>query len=128
MSAEVLDNKRCGKQRVEAKQIYDILTGQTKTMAWIHHPALLMWKGYEDALALYYNCIREEWIRRGFKNTMPEIEVYPTINFPCWLGNERFHASHRGNLLKKDQFFYGKYGWQESSALPYFWPTKEGLM
>jgi hypothetical protein len=127
-SAEALDYKRLGKQRVEAKQIYDILTERTKTMAWIHHPALLMWKRYEDALALYYNCIRQEWIRRGFNNTMPELDVYPTINFPCWLGNDRFHASHKGNLLRKDPVFYGKYGWTESPDLPYIWPTKEGLM
>ena len=61
-SAEALDYKRLGKQRIEAMTIYDILTERTKTIAWTHHPALLMWKRYEDALALYYNCIRQEWI------------------------------------------------------------------
>lgn len=70
-SAKCLDYRRLGKQRVQAKQIYDILTGNTKSKAWSNHPATKMWSGYEDALALYYNEIVVEWIARGYKNNMP---------------------------------------------------------
>ena len=48
--AKVLDNKRLGKQRVEAKQIISILTDATKTKGWRSHPAVLMWKGHAKAL------------------------------------------------------------------------------
>jgi hypothetical protein len=49
-SAKVLDNKRLGKQRVEAFQILNILLGRTKTKGWRNHPAVLMWKGHSNAL------------------------------------------------------------------------------
>lgn len=134
MTAECLDNKRLGKQRIEAKQIYDILTKgeKSKSWAWHHHPSVKMWEGYEDALAFYYNCIRYEWIGRGFKNTMPEIKVKLSKNgnsqylkVPSWLGDEKFHASHRSNLKRKNPSFYGKYNWAESPDLPYIWPKEE---
>lgn len=45
------------------------------------------------------------------------------IEYPSWFGNEEFHASHRSNLLRKDSIFYSQYYWDESSDLPYIWPT-----
>ena len=92
LSAQILDGKRLGKQRVEAMQIYNIITGKSKSKAWVKHPAVLMWKGYEDSLAFYYNCMRHEWIKRGFKNTMPELPIKIVdednpFKTPPWLGN-----------------------------------------
>ena len=46
-SAKCLDYKRLGKQRVEAKQILNILLGETTKAGWTNHPAVLMWSGYE---------------------------------------------------------------------------------
>jgi len=43
-SAKCLDYRRLGKQRVEAKQILDVLNG--KTTAWQNHPCVKAWKGY----------------------------------------------------------------------------------
>ena len=55
-SVKSLDNKRLGKQRVEAKQI---LTALSNGGSWSNHPAALMWKGYEECLKLYINrCIK----------------------------------------------------------------------
>jgi len=59
-SAQVLDYKRLGKQRVEAMQIFNALTGvPTKSgkayTGWLNHPAVVMWKDYEEALLLYKN-------------------------------------------------------------------------
>lgn len=128
-SLRCLDDKRLGKQRVEAKQILDILQGRSKSDAWKNHPAVLMWKGYEIYLTFYYNFTLYEWARRGHRNlkleTMP-INFSDEINRPPWFGDLRFHASHRSNLLRKDPDHYGKFGWEESDDLPYFWPTKEG--
>ena len=124
-SLECLDNKRLTKQRVEARQIYDVLTGKTKTKAWIHHPALLMWKGYEDALALYYNYSLALFTIRGFKNIkLTPIDIKNVIKYPSWLGDDRLHSSHRANLKRKNISFYGKYNWSESPDMPYFWPVK----
>jgi hypothetical protein len=86
-----------------------------------------MWRGYEEALKVYYNMAVGEWLDRGYKNTMEMMVVdISKLIWPPWLSDERFVASHRSNLLRKDPVFYGKYGWTESPDLPYFWPTKEG--
>jgi len=122
-TAKCLDYRRLGKQRVEAKQILNILLGRTQSKAWTHHPAVLMWQGYENALKEYYNSILMEWIERGYKNTMQyeTINVLYPIAYPPFIGNEQFHASHRSNLLRKDKEYYGKFNWKESNNLPYVW-------
>lgn len=123
LSVKALDNKRLGKQRVEAMQILNTLTG--KSSGWKNHPAVLMWKNYEDALTHYMNCCINEWISRGFKNTMVIASVDENnIVYPPWFGNEELHASHRSNLLRKDFGFYSKM-FNEPNNLPYVWPTKK---
>lgn len=123
-SAMVLDYKRLGRQRLECKQILNALY---KGGGWSNHPAVLMWKGYEYALTMYMNAIIIEWIKRGYKNNMLMCSVNEKkVIFPPWLGDERFHASHRSNLLRKDPKYYGQFEWKEPDDLPYFWPTKEG--
>lgn len=118
-SAKILDYRRLGKQRIEAQQIYNTLI---KGGGWEHHPAVKMWRGFENCLLAYFNAMVEEWIRRGFKNTrkiMPLPDLYPK---PPWLGLDEFHASHRSNLLRKNPVYYEKFGWVEPPDLPYYWP------
>ena len=125
-SLRCLDNKRLGKQRVEAKTILNILLNRTNKRGWRSHPATLMWKGYENALKKYYNESLREWIGRGYQNRMKLEIIRGKIVDPPWLGDPMFHASHRSNLLRKDPAYYGKYNWEETAELPYFWPTREG--
>lgn len=121
-TARCLDYRRLGKQRVETIQILNTLYGYSN--AWQGHPAVKMWKGYEHCLARYYNYIVKEWMDRGYKNTMPFAFSAPIcIKLPPWLGNEKFHASHRSNLLRKNYDYYSKYGWNEPNDLPYVWPV-----
>lgn len=118
-SAAVLDRQRLGKQRVEAYQIMRaiILGG-----GWSNHPIVKMWTGYEDALKLYANVMVEEWIRRGYRNSMEIYDITgPVIEYPWWLGIEEFHASHRAALLAKDYPHYSKYGWSEIPSIEYVW-------
>ena len=121
-SAAALDYRRLGNQRVECKQILKALHVGG---GWSNHPATKMWQGYEKALSVYYNCIVNEWVDRGYKNNMPTLAVGVLYSFelPPWLGNEEFHASHRSNLLRKAPEFYGKYEWKEADDLPYVWPV-----
>jgi hypothetical protein len=121
-SASVLDYRRLGKQRVEARQIYHTLM---LGGPWAKHPAVLMWRGFEDALLEYSNAMIIEWVSRGYKNNMRLMWHYTAPPRPYWLGDERFHASHRANLLRKDPDYYGKYGWTEDPTMGYWWPTKE---
>jgi hypothetical protein len=121
-SAQCLDYRRLGKQRVECKQILNALN--RKSGGWVNHPAVLMWKGYEDALRMYmWECI-EEWKRRGYKNTM-KIDAPISCIPPSWLGDERLHSSHRSNLLRKDFEYYKQFNWDEPDNLPYYWPVRK---
>jgi hypothetical protein len=127
-SLQCLDDKRLGKQRVEAMQILNALEPGSASR-WRNHPAVKMWKGWEKALHLYKDLAMIEWRDRGFNNAMaltfgglPNSEV----EYPSWLTPE-FCAAHRSNLLRKDPVFYGRYGWTEPRNLPYIWPkAKEG--
>jgi len=120
-TVKCLDNKRLGKQRVEAFQIEKSL--KIPEYGWKHHPAVKMWKGYIDALREYQKHCILEWIKRGFKNNMEIPNVKGRIKYPFWLGDENFHSSHRSNLLRKDLNYYSKYNWKEENNLPYVWPV-----
>ena len=123
-SVKCLDYKRLGKQRVEAMQTYNQITKGKG--GYPYHPVNKMWQDYPDALALYHNICIEEWVKRGYKNTMEYLPLMTKpvdngIEFPHWVGNEQLHASHRSNLLRKDYAFYSQYGWQEPTNMPYIW-------
>lgn len=145
-SAGVLDDRRLGKQRVEALQILRALKGRSR--GWRNHPAVKMWRGCATALAIYGVCVCEEWIKRGFRdrclaklrrfvrNAIGDSTVFQwpsdgkmtilstifSVATPTWLGRKDFHASHRSNLLRKDPDHYGQFGWREPPTLPYVWP------
>jgi len=121
-SLKTLDNRRLGKQRVEAYQILNILLERTKTKGWRNHPAIKMRKDHTNALKLYFNKAVKLWISKGYKNNMKLEIIRGTISFPPWFGNKKFHASHRSNLLRKDKKFYSKFIWREKDDLPYIWP------
>lgn len=122
-TAKILDYRRLGKQRVEARQILDIIINK-KTGAWSNHPAVNMWRGYADALSHYGDCIIVEWINRGYRNNMRLNYVIPK-SFPPWLGDERFHLSHKSNLLRKAPEYYRKFWRGVSIDVPYFWPIQK---
>lgn len=118
-SVAALDNKRLGKQRVEALQIINALRFGS---GWRHHPAVKMWRGYERALEFYMNAAIREWIGRGFRNTMLLADVDAVV-FPGWFGDAAFHLSHRSNLLRKLPSHYGKLWPDTPDNLPYVWPV-----
>ena len=119
-SAKVLDYRRLGKQRVEAMQILNTLEGRSG--GWLNHPAVKMWRGYEGALKEYSNSMINEWVSRGYKNTMKLYDVDACM-IPKWLGDSRVHSSHRGNLIRKDPVYYGSLSWVEDPVEGYFWPV-----
>jgi hypothetical protein len=120
-SLAALDTKRLGKQRVEARQILNTLSGRKK--GWRNHPAVKMWRGYEPALRLYLSMAITEWRRRGYRNTMRHPKLGGTI-FPPWFGDEAFHRAHQSNLIRKDPKFYGPKFPGVPDNLPYIWPVE----
>lgn len=121
--AYILDNKRLGKQRVEGKQILDLLEGRADNK-WRQHPAVRMWCRYEQALRHYINRIIHEWKIRGNKNNMEQYFVdheYPT---PPWLNDNRLFYSHRANLIRKFPEHYGPLWPEVDPNTPYWWPVE----
>lgn len=118
-TAEVLDYRRLGKQRVEALQL---LRGQ-----WESHPASKMWQGYEFHLSVYAEVMCREWISRGYKDTclekiLAERQKFSDTGQPHWFGDDSFHRAHRSNLLRKQPLYYQKF-FDEPLDLPYVWPS-----
>jgi hypothetical protein len=126
-SARCLDYRRLGKQRVEAMQLHNILTNRTTTKGWRSHPALKMWEGYAPALAHYMNVCIDEWVRRGYKNTMEKRDDSNLI-MPPWLNDYRIWYSHRANLIRKDPHYYSQFNWgidsENAVTIEYYWPVQ----
>lgn len=124
LTAKRLDNKRLGKQRVECKQIYLALT--EPTYGWKHHPAVKMWQGHLDALAIYGFLMCGEWKQRGFQDSLAPwfFERFPSgaWSHPSWFDDDRVIRSHRGALLTKDPAHYGQFPWHDATFTGYHWP------
>jgi hypothetical protein len=134
-TARCLDRQRLGKQRIEAYQLVMLMFDQGR-QSWRNHPAFKMWDGNDISLIRYGITICNEWISRGYKDTMKERFIlllnsnlpYNNQSDPNWLGDKLFHASHRSNLLRKNHNYYKQFGWTESDNLPYIWPINEILV
>jgi len=125
--AKSLDNKRLGKQRVEAYQILNALTG--KSNGWVNHPATRMWQGYEWQLAKYGYEICREWIKRGFDDSLADyfsdyMNANPACHKPWWVNNRALQLTHQSNLLRKDWNYYSRY-FRVPDDLPYLWPLDD---
>ena len=132
-TARILDDKRLGKQRVEVFQLL------TTTKGWKRHPVYLMWEDYKTVLTTYGIAICDEWIERGFSDSIKDELLhisrkflYPvtdqnllkdTICYPPWLGDERLHRSHRSNLKRKDPTHY--HFVDVPDDLPYWYPEED---
>lgn len=126
LSAQALDYRRLGKQRVECLQILKALEGGSK--GWASHPATRMWRGHELALCRYAIAMCEEWRARGYNDTLlPRFQAKldqltalgRTDAPPPWLGYPGYHAAHRANLKRKDPTFYSAF--TEDPSQPYLW-------
>jgi hypothetical protein len=135
----VLDQHRLGKQRVEALQVLRGLT--TQDYGWRHHPAVLMWRGYEEALGSYGVTVCRAWFVRGFADTCelklreeldrigvaaprPQPELAAAGALPPWLGDPALHRSHQSSLLRKDPAHYRPLFPGVPDDLPYVWPVR----
>jgi hypothetical protein len=138
-SARVLDARRLGKQRVEVIQVVRALT--VAGYAWSSHPAVLMWKGYEEALGRYGLTMCEVWTERGFADTcaativadlaaagVDRIRSYDELlaagALPEWLFDERVQHSHRSALVRKDPEHYGPIFPDAPPDVDYHWPHR----
>lgn len=130
-SAQILDYRRLGKQRVEAKQILQCLLGEG-SLRWRNHPAVKMWEGLEQQLAVYGYEMCMEWRARGYKDSLAPFFILKAREIVLRRGKdatpytarftESFCASHRAALKYKQPAYYNAFGWSEEAAINYLWP------
>jgi Pyrimidine dimer DNA glycosylase len=142
-SLRTLDTKRLGKQRVEVIQIVRALT--VPGYAWSSHPAVLMWKGYEEALGRYGLTACAVWRERGFDDTcaatitadlhaagVATIREYGELaaagDLPDWIFDEALLISHRSSLLRKDPEHYGRLFPETPIDVDYVWPVRSPVV
>jgi len=142
-SARSLDQRRLGKQRVEAIQV---LRGLTRPgYGWRHHPAVKMWAGYEEALTRYGLDVCAVWCAQGRADTCAatlvadfatargvsavpirtQAELADAGELPPWLGRDDLHLSHRSSLLRKDPDHYRPQFGDIPPDLDYVWPRSD---
>ena len=138
-SARALDAKRLGKQRVEVIQVVRALT--RSGYGWGKHPAVLMWKGHEEALGRYGLTCCAVWTELGFGDTCAdtitadlreagvteirsEAELRAADVLPTWLGDDAFHRGHQSSLVRKDPDHYRPLFPDTPDDLPYVWPVR----
>lgn len=134
-SAQVLDQARLGKQRVEALQVLRAVT--LPGYGWQNHPAIAMWRGHRTALTAYALAITDEWIAQGHADTVrPQVlEFAPALlgdadgvrdgiaaDLPSWLGDPAVHRSHRSKLVQKEPEWYRGRFPDVPADLDYVWP------
>lgn len=110
--------------------------GTVFTLGFSQHPCVRMWVGYEDALKVYINACINEWVRRGFNNTMKIYKITTDPTFPWWWSCKATHLNHKAVLLRKelargwkDEWYAKKFskkiaqlqndGWMDNG---YVWP------
>ncbi len=137
--ARVLDVKILGKQRVEVVQIVRSLT--VPGYAWGSHPAVLMWKGFEEALGRYGLIICEVWGEQGFGDTCAQtirtdqaaagiaaIRTYDQLRAADallgWLFDPEVQLSRRSALVRKDPGGYAAVFAGVPGDLEYVWPVR----
>ena len=139
-SARALDRRRLGKQRVEALQVLNALT--VAGHGWRNHPAVLMWRGHEEALVRYGLDVCAVWCELGFDDTCAgklaraararlgidrvrtQDELAAVGALPPWLGDEGLHRSHRASLLRKDPAHYRAQFDDAPDDDDYVWPVR----
>ena len=129
-SAEALDTKRLQNQRTEARFVIEHLEKRGFDGMGAYG-AVRMWTGYRDAVAAYYNACLDAYEGRGFKNgpTMGRAVVPSKVEMPPWLGDARFHAAQRAQLLLKAPEYYGSKGWDATPpelGPDYVYPKRAG--
>lgn len=97
---------------------------------WYNHPATQAVKNYELFFIDYALEIADSCLKLGYKDTLiPKIQAFKEIfkgeyKKPWYWGDNRFHDSHKSNLLRKNKEYYGKFNWKVAENLEYWWPNK----
>ena len=150
-TAKVLDSKRLNKQVLECYQILKVLSNPDPRAGWRNHPAVKMWRGFENSLWSYTMAMVKEANVRGIKTdkNMENLTAlrnaesnYWGLGSPKWFSDsakvERLTVSHKANLYKKDPIHYFDFFSSVAESNPccpdrkepckYYWVAHDGVV
>jgi hypothetical protein len=89
--------------------------GETKKikLGYITHPIVLTWLHHINSLKEYIDCCIDEWVARGYNNTMLRFGVTQAPR-PKWADDPYIHQTHLVNLFYKEYLSY------QNVLLPHF--------
>jgi hypothetical protein len=121
-SVACLSNDMLYQARIDARHILDTL--ENKSITHRHHPAVKMFKGYEELLKGYLAGCIKQWVKRGYRSRMESPKVsFAKVTIPLWWGGP-IHKSHKAQLLRTNNKHYGRLEWDVDCSTPVFWPVK----
>lgn len=94
--------KYSSKQKIAPKEDYVQRTGYriSKGGYW-SHPATWMWFYHPEALKVYSNACRAEYLSRGGKIIIPKYKYDKNFRWPHWTDQRKLIRSHQQSLVKK---------------------------
>ena len=87
----------------EAAQLWKKATG--KRLGWATHPAVVLWVGHRNGLALYYNAMLVGWeVRGGHNRILQPLLVPEETTLPAWTRSPALHNAFRWKLITKELY------------------------
>lgn len=138
-TAAALDDRKLGRQRVEAQEIFNTLTLGEELPK---DPVYRMWEGYEFALGIYCMMLCMEFtMHRGIADKifwevaaalkeMKRSDASFSMEHPPWHDDKDVMRSHRSNLLRLQNEgdavaghdYLKHFGKATPKNMPYLWP------
>lgn len=87
-------------------------------VGWGRHPLVVEWAEHLDALLVLHDCCVRALYQRGRQSRShlrlgDEVPTLPGYSVPENIGNFRFHATQRSQLLFLDHEWYSQWGWTD---------------
>ena len=88
-----------------------------------NHPIVVLWHTYTDALGEYINAHIDEWVARGYNNTMVKYELPKKYDYPDWVNQPEFHRTMRARLREKEVAWLDEFRLGQRKVKPEVWYT-----
>lgn len=118
-TASALDPRRLNKQIIECQQILDALNG---AKAWSNHPCVLQYKGHEEWLKSYMECLKR--YREDDYSGAEDANAKCMTCFPIF-HIQPYKEQMKRRLYTKDSWFYSRWSYLGASEVNWYWSPKE---
>ena len=115
-----LDPKRLRKQIIECRQILDALNGNS---AWSNHPCVLQYRGYEEWLWAYKQCL--DGYAMGDTVNAKVYNILADGIRPDW-HTQKYYNNMKARLYTKDKEHYKQWAYLGTSEENWYWSQEQG--